>query len=148
MGHPIAFHIHQCFHGLDKVFHWDARHAHTVVGALHPFRVLFRPEQQNGIVRRAIGFHTLKTFLCIMKNHSRRVHGKGLIRNNAGVMPAIFRIIVHLEHVIGKDLAKTEMRFIGGFCLRRFCAFNSDIQHGNSLFSKIDLYFTLYLERV
>ena len=68
-----------------------------------------------------------------MEDHAGRIQGEGLIGDNAGVMPALVRVVVHYEHVVGKDLTKAQLALVGGLGLRggRLCDF--DIQHVKTL---------------
>ena len=76
---------------------------------------------------------TLKQLLCIMEHHAGGVHLEGGIGNNAGIMPALIRSIVHQEHVVGRNLTEAQLALIGRECLGGSCFDNLDIQHIKSL---------------
>ena len=64
-----------------------------------------------------------------MENHRCRIKLKRLIRYDAGVVPALFLIVVNDQHVIGIMNAKAEVAFVR-LCFRSSSALCCDLQHG------------------
>ena len=133
MGDPILLHFHQGLDGLDEVLHGQRGNAQPLGGVLIPLGVAVRAEQLDLAVGGTIGLHALKDLLCIVQHHAGRVHLERRIGDNAGVVPALTGVIVHYEHVVGKDLTKAQLALVGGLGLRggRLCDF--DIQHVKTL---------------
>ena len=115
-GNPVRIGLdegQQTRHGL---LHVDLRHAHTGGGAIHAGKVVTRTEQLQTAILAAVALHALENLLRVMEDRAGRVHHERTIGYHTGVMPATAKLIVHNEHVIGKNLAKPEL----GFILRLF----------------------------
>ena len=76
-------------------------------------------------IRSPISLQALKSFLAVVENVAGRGQGNIAERNNLCVMPAIFLIPVHGKHMVGKDLAKPELRILR-FLFRAVCQLNFD----------------------
>ena len=100
-----------------------------MVGVDHTLCILVRAEQLNGAVRSAVSLQTLKGLHRVMENHRCRIKLKRLIRYDAGVVPALFLIVVNNQHVIGIMNAKAEAAFVR-LCFRSSSALCCDLQHG------------------
>ena len=133
MGHPILIHLHQSLDGLHKVFHGDIGHTHTVSGVVAALGVAVRAEELDLAFCGTICLQTFEDLLCIVEHHGSRVHLEGLIGDDSGVMPAVVRIVVHDEHMVGKFLAEAQFALISRLCLRGLSQFNTDIQHKRCL---------------
>ena len=133
VGHPVAVHIDQRLDRLHKVLRRDGGHAETVRGIVKTVRVAVGAEQLDLAVRGAVGLHALKNFLCVVEHSGSRVHLPRAIGDDAGVMPALARGIVHQEHVVAELLAEAELRLVLRLFLRmgRFGDFN--VQHNFTL---------------
>ena len=129
MRHPVFVDFHKRLDRLYKIFRGDFRHAHAVTGVPHPIPVAVRAENLDHVVRRAIGFQALEQFLRVVEDHAGGVQFKGRIGDNPGIVPALFRVIVHQEHMIGELFAKAQSGFIGRAGFRRVCFHNFNIQH-------------------
>ena len=92
--------------------------AQTVGRILKTLGVALGAEQLHGVVRGAVGFHALKDLLRIVEHDGSRVQLKGAIGDDAGVMPALARGIVHQEHVVAELLAEAELRLVLRLFLR------------------------------
>ena len=129
MGHPVLVHFHQGLHGLDEVLHRDLGNAHPVGGVLHPLAVTVGAEQLDGVVRGPVGLQALKDLLRVVENHAGRIQGEGLIGDDAGVMPALVRRIVHDEHVVGENLTEAQLALVRGLGLGAGGLGDLNIQH-------------------
>ena len=129
MGHPVLVHFHQGLHGLDEVLHRDLGNAHPVGGVLHPLAVTVGAEQLDGVVRGPVGLQALKDLLRVVENHAGGIQGEGLIGDDAGVMPALVRRIVHDEHVVGENLAEAQLALVRGLGLGAGGLGDLNIQH-------------------
>ena len=70
-----------------------------------------------------------KDLLRVVEHHGSRVQRERAVRDDAGVVPALALGIIHHEHMVGKLLAKAELRLIGGFCFGAGGALDLDLQH-------------------
>ena len=91
---------------LHEVLRRDGGHAETVRGIVETVRVAVGAEQLDLAVRGAVGLHALKNFLCVVEHGGSRVHLPRAIGDDAGVMPALARGIVHQEHVVAELLGR------------------------------------------
>ena len=114
---------------LPDLLRLGARQAHTMVGVDHALCVLVGTEQLDGAVRGAVGLQTLKGLHCVMENHRCRIELERLIRYDAGVVPALFLIVVNDQHMIGIMNTKAEVAFVR-LCFRSSSALCCDLQHG------------------
>ena len=124
-GYPIGIDFYEFFNSLKRVVRVDVRDAHTRVGIVHPFNILFRAEQQYSPVGGFICFHPLEHFLTVVENHTCRRKRNVAVGNDPCVVPAVFNVVIHNEHMVGKDLAETESAL--GFLLRTVCKSAGDI---------------------
>ena len=104
-----------------------------MVGVDHALCILVGAEQLDGAVWRAVRLHALKGLHCVVENHRCGIKLKRLIGHDAGVMPALFLIVVNDQHVIGIMNAETEVALVR-LSLRSCSALCFDLQHGVSLF--------------
>ena len=104
MRDPVFLHFHQGFNGLDKVLHRNFGDAEAGVGVVHTAGIAVRAEQLNLIFRSAVGLQAFKTLLRVVKHHRGGVQRDRAIRDNAGVVPALARVIVHDEHMVNLDI--------------------------------------------
>ena len=110
----------------------DLRQAETLGGIVHAGEVIPRAEELHLAVRAAVRLQTLENLHAVMQHGRRGRKRNRPVGNNARVMPAFFRRIIHPEHVIGKILAEPQLRFIRVlFGLRR--PFDPDIHCASSL---------------
>ena len=129
MGHPVLVHFHQGLDRLDEVVHGNLGNAHPVGGVLHALGVAVGAEQLDGVVRGPVGLQTLENLLGIVEDHAGGVQGEGLIGDDAGVMPALVRGVVHDKHMIREDLAEAQLALVRGFGLGAGGLGDFDIQH-------------------
>ena len=90
----------------------DSRDTQALGAAVEAAQIVHRAEQLDISLRIAVSLHSLENGLAIMQHHGSGIQRKIAVGNNAGVMPALALRIVHDEHMVGKDLAKTELGFI------------------------------------
>ena len=117
MRDPSFLDFYQLFKAFQGGFLIQGRHTHTFGAAAHTGQVVLGTEQLQAAVRAAVALGSLKDGLAVMKDHRGRVNGKITIGDNTGVAPADSFFIVHEEHMIRKDPAKTESRLICGLLL-------------------------------
>ena len=129
MGHPVLVHFHQGLDRLDEVVHGDLGDAHPVGGVLHPLGVAVGAEQLDGVIRGPVGLQTLKDLLGVVEHHAGGIQGEGLIGDNAGVMPALVRRVVHDKHMIREDLAEAQLALVRRLGLGAGGLGDFDIQH-------------------
>ena len=86
-------------------------------------------EQLDGTVSGAVSLQALKDLLRVVENHAGRIQGEGLIGDDAGVMPALVRRIVHDEHVVGENLAEAQLALVRGLGLGAGGLGDLNIQH-------------------
>ena len=129
VGDPVAVHVHDGLDGLDVVVLRDGGDAQTVGGVLHALGVAVGPEQLDGAVGGAVSLHALKNFLGIVQHGSGGVQLEGAVGHDARIVPALAGGIIHHKHVIGEDLAETELGLV--LRLRLGCggAGDFDVQH-------------------
>jgi len=133
VGNPVLFNLHDRLDGIHKILHRDGGDAQAFMGVLHPAGVAVGPEQLNLIVAGPIGLHSLEALLSVVKHHGGGIQGDGLIRYDAGIVPALALVIVHDEHMIGEHLAKPQLALIGRLCLGGGGFGDLDLQHFDSL---------------
>ena len=126
---PVLIEGNNGLNSLNEILYRQARQAHAMVGVDHTLCILVRAEQLNGAVRGAVSLQTLKGLHCVMENHRCRIKLKRLIWYDAGVVPALFLIVVNDQHVIGIINAKAEVAFVR-LCFRSSSALCCDLQHG------------------
>ena len=129
VGDPVAVHVHDGLDGLDVVVLRDGGDAQTVGGVLHTLGVAVGPEQLDGAVGGAVSLHALKNFLGIVQHRGGGVELEGAVGHDAGVVPALTGGVVHDEHMVGEDLAETELRLVHRLGLGRGGAGDFDVQH-------------------
>ena len=126
---PVLIEGNDRLDSLYEILDRQARQAHAVVGVDHALCVLVRAEQLDGAVRGAVCLQTLEGFHSVMQDHSCGIQLERLIGYDAGVVPAVFLIVVNNQHMIGIMHAETEIAFIrlgfGGSG-----AMGCDLQHG------------------
>ena len=130
---PVLIELDDRLDCLNEILYRQARQAHTMVGVDHALCVLVGTEQLDGAVRGAVGLQTLKGLHCVMENHRCRIELERLIRYDAGVVPALFLIVVDDQHMIGIMHAETEIALVR-LSLRSSGTLCCDLQHGLSLF--------------
>ena len=104
--------VDQLFEAFQGGFFVQGGHAHALGTAAHTGKVILRPEKLQPAVSTAIAFGTFKDGLAVMKDHGSGIHRKVRVGNDAGVFPAFSLFIVHKEHMVGKNPAKTKGGFI------------------------------------
>ena len=75
-------------------------------------------EELQAAILAAIALHALKNLLRIVEHGTGRIHLKRTIRHNTGIKPAATHLIIHDEHLVGKDLAKAQLGLVGRLLLR------------------------------
>ena len=131
--YPVLIKLDDRLDRLDEILYRQARQAHTMVGVDHALCVLVGAEQLDGAVRGAVSLQTLKGLHCVMENHRCGIELERLIRYDAGVVPALFLIVVDDQHMIGIMNTETEIALVR-LSLRSSGTLFCDLQHGLSLF--------------
>ena len=129
IGNPVLFHFHQGFYSLDKVLHRNIGDAQPVMGVVQAAGIAVRTEQLYLVIRGTVRLQPLKALLCVMKDRSGGVQGNGSVRNNPGIMPSLTFVIVHDEHMIRKNLSKSQRTGIGGNFFLYGGTGDRDVQH-------------------
>ena len=77
----------------------NLRDAEHPVGCVHPVEIALGPEQLDVSLGGPVGLHPLEHGLAVMKDHGRRVHVDVAVRLDAGVVPSLFDVVIHVEDV-------------------------------------------------
>ncbi|MPN46085.1 hypothetical protein SDC9_193665 [bioreactor metagenome] len=91
---------------------------HALGGHVHAPEVVAGAEQLEAVLG-AVHFEALEDGLAVVQHHRRRGEFKVVEGRYPGVVPALLHRVVHFEHIIGENLAKTQFGFVGGFGLER-----------------------------
>ena len=129
MGHPVLLHLHNGLHGLDEVLLGELGNAEPLVGVVHAAGVALGAEELNPVLRGAVGLHALEALLGIVEHHGGGVQGQGAVGNDPGIVPALALVIVHDEHMVGKNFAEAQLALVGGFGFGGGGFGDLDIQH-------------------
>ena len=77
--------------------------------------VHFRTEQLDFSFCCSVCFHTLESFLCIVKYHGCRIHRDSAVRYDCCVMPSLLFIPVHDKHIVCKVFSESKVFLIRFF---------------------------------
>lgn len=94
------------------------RNAHARSRTVHAAEIVHGPEQPQRAACIPIALEALKDCLAVMEHHARRIHGKRSIRHDAHVVPAMLRVIIHDQHMVGKDFSKPQFGLVRRFFLQ------------------------------
>ena len=120
-GDEALVHLHQRLYGLQRVLRRNHRKPQTDGGVFHALHVVPGAEQLHLPVGAAVGFQPLKNLGAVVEHAGGGRQGDVLEGDDAGVMPALFIIVVHDEHMVGVVNAEAQLvrgnRFagMGGF---------------------------------
>ena len=120
MRNPVLIDLNELVKSLESVLLVDLRDNETLSGDVHSLEVLLGAEELNVAGRGSVSLHALKDLLTIVENHRGRHKLDRTIRHNACVMPALTSVVVHNEHMVGKDMTEAELGFVSGLGLRVF----------------------------
>ncbi len=123
---PILFHLNELFQRTENKFLVDLRNYHSFRGNVHSLEVLVGAEHLNSAVRRAVCLQALEYLLTVVQAHSGGGQRDLAVGYYTRVMPALSRVVVHNEHMIGKNVTEAELGLVGGLCLRRCCLLDLD----------------------
>ena len=96
IGHPFPVHGHQRLDRLHEQVLVDGGDAQPLAGVVESSGVVDGAEELDAAVGGPVGLQALKDLLRVVENHAGRIQGKA-DRDDAGVMPALVRRIVHDE---------------------------------------------------
>ena len=128
-GNPVTLDGHQLCNGFLREFLVNLRNAETLVRDIQTGHVLFGTEQKNAAVHGTVCLHAFKHGLSIMQAHGGGLQLNRPIGDDARIMPALPEIIVHHEHVIGKNPTKGQRIAGSRLFLRILRQFHSDFLH-------------------
>ena len=74
--------------------------------------------QLDMTVGTSVCLEALKDLLTVMQAHSGGRKGDIAVGNDAGIMPALAGIIVHHKHMVGKDMAESQLGLVLRLSLR------------------------------
>ena len=133
--YPVLFNLQELSQTRHSQLDIELRYAQTVSRLVHAAEVVARTEGLDAAVGTAVCLQALEYRLAIVQNDARGIHAEILIGLNAGVVPAVFGIIVHYEHVIGEQTAKTQLALISRLGLQSLGGDKLYIVHCNDLLS-------------
>ena len=113
--YPVFLCFNQCFDSFYKHLLRYTRHAESFVGFDHTACVHFRTEQLDFSFCCSVCFHTLESFLCIVKYHGCRIHRDSAVRYDCCVMPSLLFIPVHDKHIVCKVFSESKVFLIRFF---------------------------------
>ena len=126
---PAFFDLEQLDQGAEDETLVKGRDAEPVRRAAEAADIVLRAEELNRTALGAVSLQALEDGLAVMQRHHRRLHHHRAIGLDTGVVPAFFRIVVHIEHVIREFGPEPQRRFIRVIlqALRLFeCYFHHD----------------------
>jgi hypothetical protein len=100
----------------------DMGDAELVRGIVHAGDVLAGAEELDFARRSAVGLQALKDLLGVVEDDGAGRKLKRAVRNDPEIVPALSLVVIHEEHVIGKNFS--EPQFIRSGCIRRVCCFD------------------------
>lgn len=100
----------------------------ALAGGVQALEVLAGTEELDFAVGGAVGLHALKDLLRVVQAGAGRVHRDGAVGDDARVVPALSVVVVHQEHVVGKDMAEAEVVLVG-LLLRMIGQRDLDLHH-------------------
>ena len=119
---PVLIERHQLLDRFDRKRLIDRRNAQPVVREVQARHIFVRAEQHHLAFRGAVGLHALKDLLAVMQAHRGRIQRNIAVGHDPWVVPALALVVIHQKHVVGKNIAETQLGGIGGLRLggRRF----------------------------
>ena len=122
VGHPILFHLYEFSQIFHCILHIKLRQAQSFCGIVHTLEVFRRAEHLHLAAGCAVRLQPFKNLCAVMEYQCAGVQRNIPKGNDAGVLPAVFAVILHHKHVVCKCYAKGHGSRIGlhlGVCC--FC---------------------------
>ena len=112
-GSPILLHVHEGGQHLHTQLLGDLGQAQTLGGAVQTADVLNGTEELNLAVGATVGLQTLEDLGAIVQNRSGGMDRQVAEGDDAGIVPTTLGLVLHEEHVVGKDLTESQGGGIG-----------------------------------
>ncbi|MPM96169.1 hypothetical protein SDC9_143327 [bioreactor metagenome] len=109
MRYPVLVDFKQLYERVIRRVHIEVGHAQPVGRGIHAPKIVLCAEKEYPIVSRPVSLHAFEYGLAIMEHCRSGMHAYVMERFYACVVPAFVSRIVHDEHVIGKNFAKTQI---------------------------------------
>ena len=122
MGYPSFLYLYKGGQNIQRLLLVQLRQAHSLSRAVHAANVLHRAEQLYAAIGTAVCLQPLKDLGTVVQNGRGGVQVNTTKGYDAGILPALTKLVLHDEHMIGKDLAKAQLilrrhgPLLGCFC--------------------------------
>ena len=127
LGNPLLLNRNEFLESLMRYLDRHLRNIQNPCGVVQAVQMIHRTED-NCLLALTICLEPLENRLSIVQRRIRRAYGNLLIRHDARIMPALFFIIIHLEHIVREMRSKANFRYVRLF-LQRCCFLKSNLSH-------------------
>ena len=112
-GSPILLHVHEGGQHLHTQLLGKLGQAQTLGGAVQTADVLNGAEELHLTVGAAVGLQTLEDLGAVVQDCRGGMDGQVAEGDDAGIVPTLLRLVLHEEHMVGKDLTEAQSGGIG-----------------------------------